>query len=193
MSPDKNYAGPPQVVLGPLGGGRREATSGGAYLHTVEGIARVVGVDGDVAWLEPEQTTSCGSCASASSCGAGAGSASPGIGSVASRIAARRFGLDNAAGLAVGERVVIGVDDRALLKGALTAYAIPLLLALGAGSIAEAAYGKDLASMAAMAAGLLAGLLVARMVAGRLGARGELAPRFLRRARPDESCSGSAA
>ena len=158
-------------------------------LHTVEGIARVVGVVGGVAWLEPEQTTSCGSCASASSCGAGAS----GIGTVASRIAARRFTLDNAAGLAVGERVVIGVDHRALIKGAVTAYGLPLLLALGAGGLAEAVYGKDLVSMAAMGGGLLLGLLAARMVARRLGAKGELEPRFLRRARPNETCSGSAA
>jgi sigma-E factor negative regulatory protein RseC len=164
-------------------------------IHTVEGIARVVGVDGATAWLEPEQTTSCGSCASASSCGSGSGSGATGIGTVANRIAARRFALDNGAGLGltVGERVVIGVDHRALIKGALTAYGLPLLLALGAGGSAEAAWGNDLASMAAMVAGLLLGLLAARTVAGRLGARGELEPRFLRRARPNESCNGSAA
>ena len=160
-------------------------------LPTVEGLARVVKVDAGVAWLEPEQTTSCGSCASAASCGAGAESA--GIGSVASRIAARRFALDNADGLAVGERVVIGVDDKALLKAALTAYAIPLLAALAAGGLAESAWGSDLASMAAMAAGLLVGILAAGAVARRLVARGELAPRFLRRARPGETCGGSTA
>jgi sigma-E factor negative regulatory protein RseC len=162
-------------------------------IHTVEGIARVVGVDGATAWLEPEQTTSCGSCASAASCGSGSGSGATGIGTVANRIAARRFALDNAAGLAVGERVVIGVDHRALIKGALTAYGLPLLLALGAGGSAEAAWGNDLASMAAMVAGLMLGLLAARVVASRLGARGELEPRFLRRARPGETCSGSVA
>jgi sigma-E factor negative regulatory protein RseC len=162
-------------------------------LHTVEGIARVVGVDAGVAWLEPEQTTSCGSCASAATCGSGPGDT--GIGTVASRIAARRFALDNGGGLGltVGERVVIGVDHRALIKGALTAYGLPLLLALGAGGSAEAAWGNDLASMAAMVAGLLLGLLAARVVASRLGARGELEPRFLRRARPGETCSGSVA
>jgi len=157
--------------------------------HTVEGIARVVRVDAGVAWLEPEQTTSCGSCASAATCGAGSGS--PGIGTVASRNAARRFPLDNPHGLVVGERVVIGVDDRSLLKASLTAYAIPLVAALAAGGMAESAFGSDLVSMAAMAAGLALGLLAAGVAARRLSARGELAPRFLRRARSGESCSGS--
>jgi sigma-E factor negative regulatory protein RseC len=148
-------------------------------LHTVEGIARVVAIDNAVAWLEPEQTSGCGSCASSSSCGAGSGT--PGIGTVASRIAARRFPLANAVGLRVGERVVVGVDERSLLKASLTAYAIPLVTALTAGAIAEGAAGSDLVTMAAMACGLGLGLLIARIAARHLARRGDLAPRFLRR------------
>ncbi len=154
--------------------------------HTVEGIARVVGVDGATAWLEPEQTTSCGSCASAASCGSVAG----GIGTVTDRIAARRFALDNVGGLQVGERVVVGVAERALIRAALTAYGLPLATALTAAGIVESAFGSDLATMAAMAGGLLSGLLLARIIARRLSAQGELAPHFLRRARPGETCGG---
>ena len=64
---------------------------------TVEGIARVIRLDDGSAWLEPEQTSSCGSCAGAAACGA-SGPGEPGIGTVASRIEARRFRLDNPAG-----------------------------------------------------------------------------------------------
>jgi len=160
-----------------------------AASRTIEGIARVMRVDGRVAWLEPEQTTGCGHCASAAACGAGSNGAS-GIGTVARRIEARRFMLDNDAGrLREGERVVIGVDDRALLKGSLLAYALPLLLALIAGGIAQGAWGSDPLTMFGMAVGLACGLLAARFGAGRLAARGELAPRFLRRALPGETCT----
>ena len=157
--------------------------------HTIEGIARVVRIEGAVAWLEPEQATGCGSCGSASSCRAGSGS--PGIGTVASRMEARRFPLDGPEGLRVGERVVVGVDDRALIKASLTAYAMPLVAALVVGGIAEWALGSDLASMGAMAAGLAVGLLAARLSARRLSRQGDLALRFLRRARPDETCGTS--
>jgi sigma-E factor negative regulatory protein RseC len=157
-------------------------THAGSNSHTVEGIARVVRVEGAVAWLEPEQTTSCQGCASASSCG------TPGIGTVASRMEVRRFALDNPGNLAVGERVVVGVADRALIKGALIAYALPLATALAAGGIAESEFGSDLVSMAAMAAGLGLGLLAAHLGARRLARQGELAPHFLRRARPGETC-----
>jgi sigma-E factor negative regulatory protein RseC len=159
-------------------------------LHTVEGIARVVSVDGGTAWFEPEQTTSCGHCASSAACGAGStatGSGS-GIGSIARRIEFRRFALDNASGLHVGDRVVVGVDDRSLIKASLTAYAIPLVTALTAGGMTQGAYGDDLLTMAAMVTGLFGGLLIARIVARTLTRHGELSPRFLRRAAPGETC-----
>ncbi|WP_242596911.1 SoxR reducing system RseC family protein [Rhodocyclus gracilis] len=155
----------------------------------VEGIARVVAVDcvdGERVWLEPEQTTSCGGCAAASRCGA------KGVGTLASRLEARRFPLSaNVASppLRIGERVVIGVEERSLVRASLTAYAIPLLTAFAAGGVAEGLVGSDAVTMFAMLGGLGAGLLLAGGVARRLSARGELAPRYLRRARADESCS----
>lgn len=148
----------------------------------VEGIAHVVAVEGTMVWLEPEQTTSCGSCASSSACGA------KGIGTSASRLEARRFSLENQAGLVVGERVVVGIRENALLKASLTAYAIPLATMLGAGVIAQWAAGSDGISMAAMVAGLALGLGIARLSASHLSSRGDLAPRFIRRANTGVVC-----
>jgi sigma-E factor negative regulatory protein RseC len=158
--------------------------------HTIEGIARVVRIDGGTAWFEPEQTTSCGHCASSAACGASSSAtgSGTGIGSIARRIELRRFALDDANDLHVGERVVIGVDDRSLIKASLTAYALPLVTALAAGGLAQGAYGDDLLTMAAMATGLFGGLLIARIAARTLTRRGELSPHFLRRAAPGETC-----
>ena len=147
----------------------------------VEGIARVVGVDGAVAWLEPEQGPSCAGCASLG-CGA------RGLGTVASRLAARRFPLTGHLDLRVGDRVVVGVRGDALLKAALTAYALPLVAMLGAGGLAQSLAGNDGVTLAASVAGLLLGLGIARRWASRLTARGVIAPRFLRRAGLGSSC-----
>ena len=149
----------------------------------IEGIAQVVAVEGKQAWLVPEQTTSCGGCASASACGA------KGIGTTASRLELRRFQLVNDVGLRVGERVVVGIRENALLRASLTAYAIPLATLLIAGALAQWAYGSDVATIIAMFAGLALGLVFARVGAGRLMAKGELAPRFLRRASAGETCN----
>jgi len=151
---------------------------------TVEGIARVVQAKDGVLWLEPEQTTSCGTCAAAGQCG------SKGIGSLANRIEARRFVLHGRQDFGVGERIVIGVGAQTLLKGALIAYGLPLAGSLIAGGAVQALGGGDVESMAAAAVGLAVGLLLAVFGARRLSARGELAPRFLRRARPGESGGG---
>lgn len=156
----------------------------GSSGDTVEGIARVVQAKDGVIWLEPEQTTSCGACAAAGQCG------SKGIGSLASRIEARRFVLHGQQDFGVGERIVIGVGAQTLLKGALIAYGLPLASSLIAGGAVQAFGGGDVESMAGAAAGLAVGLLLAGFGARRLSARGELAPRFLRRAQPGESCSG---
>lgn len=150
---------------------------------TVEGIVRVVEVGGGVVWLQPEQTTTCGSCASAGQCGKG-------IGSLANRIEARRFSIVDPREFAVGERLVVGVAPRALAQAALMAYGLPLTAALAAAAIAESFLASDLATMAAAGGGLVGGLLMARLGARRLSARGDLAPRFLRRARPGESAPG---
>lgn len=149
----------------------------------VEGIAQVVKIEGRAAWLVPEQGSSCGSCASADACG------SKGVGTTASRLDNRRFRIDNNANLAVGERVVFGIRDNVLLKASITAYAIPLATLLLAGALAQWKFGSDLVTMAAMVAGLVIGLWFSRLEAGRLQSKGDLAPQFLRRARPGETCS----
>ena len=148
-----------------------------------EGIAQVVEVEGNMAWLVPESGSSCGGCSSAAACG------SKGIGTIASRLEARRFQLVNDAGLRVGERVVVGINENALLRASITAYVIPLATLLGIGALAQSVAGSDTITMAAMLAGLVLGLWLARVRAGRLMARGELAPRFLRRASMGETCS----
>ncbi|MDS4068476.1 MAG: SoxR reducing system RseC family protein [Candidatus Competibacter sp.] len=147
----------------------------------VEGVARVVGVDGAVAWLEPEQSSSCAGCASV-------GCGSKGFGTLASRLAARRFPLAGHPDLRVGERVVVGVRGDALIKAALTAYVLPLVAMLGVAVLAQVLARHDGVTLAASVAGLLLGLGIARRWAGRLAARGVIAPRFLRRAGLDRSC-----
>lgn len=142
----------------------------------MEGIANVVAVDGSVVWLEPEQTGSCGSCASSGACSA------KGIGTVASRLEVRRFPLASHPGLKVGDRIVVGVREDALIQASMTVYALPLATMFAAGFLAQWAYGSDGVTIVASFAGLGVGFAFARLRARRLSAGGQMAPRFLRRA-----------
>jgi len=148
----------------------------------VEGIARVVGVDGAVAWLEPEQGGTCAHCASSAACG------SKGLGTLANRLEARRFPITGHPDLAVGDRVVVGVRGDALVKAALLTYALPLVLLFTAGGLAQWVAGSDAMTLAASVCGLLLGLGATKIGAGRLFGRGGGAPRLLRRLGSGQAC-----
>lgn len=148
----------------------------------VEGIARVVGVEGNVAWLEPEQGESCGHCASSAVCSA------KGLGTLANRLAARRFPLAGHPGLTVGERVVVGVPGVALIKAAMLAYIMPLVLLFLAGGLTQWLAGSDALTLAASLGGLLFGLGLMKFGAGRLFVSGNASPRLMRRLGVGQSC-----
>ncbi len=142
----------------------------------VEGFARVVAVEGGQVWLEPEQSSGCGGCHSAGLCGIGA------AGGNAAKMAAKRFQLPAALGLRVGERVVVGIGETTLVKGAATAYGVPLITLLAGGILGQEAAGTDAMAALGAVAGLGLGLGLAKIIANSLSARGVLTPRFLRRA-----------
>ncbi|MDH4134611.1 MAG: SoxR reducing system RseC family protein, partial [Gammaproteobacteria bacterium] len=86
-------------------------------------------------------------------------------------------------------RVVVGVSENAVIRASLTAYAIPLATLLVSGGLAQWAAGHDFITMGAMMVGLVFGLWLSRVRAGQMMARGELAPRFIRRASMGETCN----
>jgi sigma-E factor negative regulatory protein RseC len=78
-----------------------------------------------------------------------------------------------------------------LVRASLTAYAIPLVVALTAGAVAQWLAGNDVVTLLTTLAGLVLGLGLSRLGADCLLTRGELVPKFLRRARFGETCGAS--
>ncbi len=150
----------------------------------VEGVARVISTDGVTAWLEPEQANACGGCLSAGSCAVKGGGSGR-------RLSAKRFTVADDFHAAIGDRIVVGLSEHALLKASATAYAIPLLLMVGLALVGQLATESDVVAAVGAVAGLVFGLLFAKHRAARLDARGELSPYFLRFARTEaqsETC-----
>ncbi|MDQ7990876.1 MAG: SoxR reducing system RseC family protein [Candidatus Dactylopiibacterium sp.] len=147
----------------------------------VEGVARVVAFDNGLAVLEPEQRGTCAGCGAAARC------ESQGIGSLAARLAQRRFTLPTGLALRVGDRVRLGVTPCSLLEASAIVYVLPLLGSLLAAALAQWRWASDAACLGAALAGLAAGFLCVRGVeawrAGRAGPEFEL----LGLAGPDES------
>lgn len=151
-----------------------DSMAGPEDAEMIEGTARIVSVADGFACLEPEQTTACGGCHSAAACGVQPGS---------KRLVARRFTLPNDHDFKVGERVVVGVPDRTLVRASLLAFGLPLVTTLGAGLVAQKVLGAgDGASALAALAGLVVGFLAVQVRARMLDARGALTPHFIRRA-----------
>ena len=86
----------------------------------IEQIATVVAVKGDSAWVETQRQSACGACSMNKGCGAG--------------LFAKAFGFDSPQlkvthiqGVEVGDHVVVGIDEQALVRGSFAAYMMPIL------------------------------------------------------------------
>ncbi len=123
--------------------------------------AIVVRLEGGEAVVEAVHAGGCGACT---------GSCSSGSMSKMLCVKPRQFRVRNAIGARVGDEVEISVAEGALLRSALTLYALPLAL-LFAGAIAGShwagASGQDAGAALGAAAGLLAGFTLARHLTAR--------------------------
>lgn len=123
----------------------------------IEQSATVVAIDGDGAWVETQRHTACGACAMNKGCGAG-------LFAKAFGFAAPRLRVLQKQGVAVGDQVVIGIDERALVRGSFVAYMIPILFMLGFALVGEMvitrgfAVRSELFTMLSGASGFVAGL-----------------------------------
>ena len=117
----------------------------------------VVTADESGATVRVQRQTTCGSCSARSGCGNG----------VLSEVLGRRvleLRLANAHGLRPGDRVILGIRDRALVSGAMAMYLLPLF-----GLIAPPALARTLFSelpegwlIVAGASGFALGLMAVR-------------------------------
>ena len=141
-----------------------------------EGVVVRLGAEG--AYVETARASSCGTCSSQNSCGTS--SLGQLLGSKA-----KPFRVLNPIGAAVGERVVIGLEESALLRSSLLSYALPLILlmagALLGTQLTPLGAAKDLYSVVGAGAGLVLGFVALKWVAARAGGQRQFQPVILRR------------
>jgi sigma-E factor negative regulatory protein RseC len=117
----------------------------------IEQIATVVELEGDAAWVETQRHSACGACAMNKGCGAG-------LFAKAFRFSSPRLKVQHTQDIEVGDRVVIGVDEQALVRGSFAAYIMPILFMLGLAMLGEALLADVLTSVAPDVIGLLSGM-----------------------------------
>lgn len=116
----------------------------------IETPARITRREGDCAWVVAAAPASCGACG-----GKGCGS------SLFARFwhaDAPEYQVDNAIGAGVGDTVVVGLPEGALLGAAATAYLMPLLFLLAGGLLGQW-LGGELGAIAGGLCGLAMAVL----------------------------------
>ena len=141
----------------------------------IEEEGLVVALSGVRAEVETRRASGCGGCTADGACST----------SLLNRLLGRRpvrlLAL-NRAGAEVGDRVVVGVDESALLRAALAAYLVPILALLAGAMLGRfLTDGAESGSLLGGSVGLLVAFAWLRRDSGRLGGNPAGRPVVLRR------------
>jgi sigma-E factor negative regulatory protein RseC len=145
----------------------------------IEEQAQVVEIRGAQLVLQAQTQSACGSCAASKGCGT----------SVLSKVVGRkftRFQAQNSIDAEVGDTVVVGISEDALLKGSVVMYIIPILgmlvFALAADYfLAALVEYRDLAIAVSGIMGLVFGSLLSKWYFQRQASRQRFTPVVLRK------------
>ena len=145
----------------------------------IEEQAQVVEIIGSQLVLQAQTQSACGSCSASKGCGT----------SVLSKVIGRkftRFQVENCIDAKVGDTVVVGISEDALLTGSMVMYIIPILgmlvfaLLANASLVSHVEY-RDLSIAASGIMGLVLGSLLSRWYFQRQSSRQRFAPVVLRK------------
>lgn len=157
----------------------------------VEEQAVVVAVEENAAWVETQRKAACDNCAVNKGCGTAV--LSKVLGNRRSRLRVLRPDM----ALRVGDEVVIGLQEHALLRGSMTVYGAPLLLMMLGALLADYAgrhgwgHSSDLVDIVFAVAGFLAGLAWLRHYGARIARDPRYQPVVLRVSTPIKPIHGT--
>jgi sigma-E factor negative regulatory protein RseC len=146
----------------------------------LEETAQVVRIKGNEVWVETQRRSSCSSCSAEKGCGT----------ATLSKVLGNRRNVVrvlSAMPLRVGDLVVIGIREQALVRGSLAVYAVPILLLLLGGLIGELGAEQfiwenaEFASVTLGISGLIAGLVWLKRFTRRIRNDPNFQPVVLRR------------
>jgi len=145
----------------------------------IEETARVIAIENNQLLLEAETRAACNACAAKQGCGT----------SVLSKWVGRkftRFQAPNTVNARVGDQVVVGLAEEAMLKGSVFVYLLPLLAMIGSALLADGlistdAASRDLLVVVSAVAGFVVMLFISRWFLSTSTNRSRLTPVVLRK------------
>ncbi len=144
----------------------------------IEETAVVIAVDGDQVLVRTQRRSSCQACSVKQGCGT----------SVLSKVVGTRSSqirVDNPLQAQVGDQVLLGIEETALVKGSLLVYALPLVMMLAFALLAESiadglGWDAELPVILAAAAGFFVSVFFIRLGLRRTALNRQIQPHMLR-------------
>lgn len=145
----------------------------------IEEEAVVVGVESDRIWIETQRKSTCGQCAAKSGCGT----------AVLSKVLGQKrnqIPVLKSFPVQVGDKVIIGIKENALVRGSIALYAVPLLAMLLFGILGESVSqqllnnSNDSVAILGAVFGLFVGTLWMRWFTKRIRKNSNYQPSLLR-------------
>ncbi len=140
----------------------------------IEEFAIVVAHEPGIAWVETSHRNACGTCDQSAGCGNAL------LGGLFT-LGANRLALEDRLGIAIGERVVIGIPDTLLVRAAVIAYLIPLLTLVAGAGLAQWLQLAETGVALTGIVGLGAGIWLTGQLTGGAKGRQRYQPLLLRR------------
>ena len=144
----------------------------------IEEQAQVIEIKDGQLFLQAQTQSACGSCEASKGCGT----------SLLAKVVGRKFThfqAENNIDAKVGDTVVVGLAEDALLKGSLIMYMVPILgmlfFALAADFLFPEAAARDLYITAAGISGLISGAFMAKCYFSRHQETRQFSPTVLRK------------
>ncbi len=145
----------------------------------IEEQAQVIEIKGNRLFLQAQTQSSCGSCSVSKGCGT----------SLLAKVVGRKFThfqAENNINAKVGDTVIVGINEDALLKGSVMMYALPVAAMLFFALLADYFLGavsqyRDLMIAATSIMGLILGSLISKWYFNRQHSVQRFAPVVLRK------------
>lgn len=134
--------------------------------------ATVSHIVGDFVFLETQNSASCDNCSSKSGCGQ--------LSSLFTYKPKNKLKVNNTLKLKEGDKVIVAMPSRKLLKATMLMYLMPLLLLFTSSLIAKLAIG-ELASIIAGISGLFIGLIIVNRYSNQQSIALEFQPKLIRK------------
>jgi len=140
----------------------------------IEETAIVLDVKNQQVLLETQRKSACQTCSVKSGCGT----------STLAKVVGKRssqFIVDNHLNVQVGDRVIVAIDENALVQGSLLMYFFPLICMMLAGLLAEVLFANEGVTILSVIAGFVFAMIGVRFILAGSGLKKSVQPHLIRR------------